>query len=81
MEKKIIICKHCKKRIINCRCSCPDVMEKEFNLSEKVIEMEPQDFDMVYLKDVKEFIRRVKVGMCCKWREELINKIAGEKFK
>ena len=57
----------------------------EFNLSNKI---EPRmfdngnDVDVLFPKDVKEFIKRLKEGMMCTNRDiEIIDKLAGEKLK
>lgn len=64
---------------------------KEFNLSEKVIKpIEEWYAEVIYIKDVKEFIKRLKDTFCEEQRTDIniqcgsceaIDKLAGDKLK
>lgn len=69
--------------------------DKEFNLSERIKEYGAyeelgEDFNCVHTKDIKEFINKLKEGVCCEQTYpddcdcgncKFIDKLAGEKFK
>ena len=66
-------------------------MESNWNLSENIIENCSysiseyewgKNWDMIKVKDIKEFIRQIKMQMELTWANNIIiNKLAGEKLK
>jgi len=60
MEKELI-CAWCKKDLKHCRCNCPDVIEKEFNLKEKRKELKDRLIGMgFYLGDIENILKIVE---------------------
>ncbi len=67
----------------------PKVIEKEFNLSEKISSDEGWEIDFVYTKDIKEFIKEQKSLIKLLFEKKITkkefwernDKLAGEKLR